>query len=356
MKKHKKEKILFVTPSFQSFILNDLNILEGQYEILINNYNWKNKKLAPIFLFRQVVFLLTSTFNAKFIIVSFGGYWSFFPALFGLLFKKKVFIILHGTDCASLPEISYGSLRIPLLRYFCKKSYEMASCLLPVSESLIRTDLNFSKSIINKKQGILNHFPRLKTPFHVIHNGLDPNFWQIDESVKRLPNQFFAVISAEQYYLKGADLILKIAPLYPECSFYIAGMEIPKGMENIPKNVGFLGKLNPNQLKTWYQSSTFYFQLSLFEGFGCALVEAMLCGCISIGSNVNHIPQIIGVTGFVLERKEADALKIIIDQCLDLTDIEERSLKSRRRMIENYTLHIRTRKLLEFLNNQQIKL
>ena len=352
MNKNRKDKLLFVTPSFQSFILNDLRILEEQYELVINNYNWKIKKLAPIFLFRQFFFMLTCTFRVKFIIVSFGGYWSFFPSLFGRLFRKKVFIILHGTDCASLPEVSYGSLRIPLLRYFCKKSYEMAACLLPVSESLMRTRLEFSPAIINKNQGVLSHFPNLKTPFHVIHNGIDPDFWNIASWVKRHPKQFFAVISADQFYLKGADLILEIAPYYKACTFCIGGMEMPITKKGIPENVTFLGKLTPNQLKVWYQSSTFYFQLSLFEGFGCALVEAMLCGCIPIGSNVNHIPKIIGETGFILDRKEVNALRTIIDQCLDSTNTEKGPLRSRKRMIEKYTLPIRTVEFQKFLTSQ----
>lgn len=69
------------------------------------------------------------------------------------------------------------------------------------------------------------------------------------------------------------------------------------------KNLKFLGRLSQQELSHWYRKVTFYFQLSLFEGFGCALCEAMLSGCIPIGSNVNNIPQIIAKNGEILNVK-----------------------------------------------------
>jgi glycosyltransferase involved in cell wall biosynthesis len=349
MKQVKKEKILFVAPSFQSFVLNDIKILEERYHVLLDKHPWQRKLFAPYYLCCQFFHLLVAAFSAKFIVVSFGGYWSYLPALLGKIYGKQVFIILHGTDCASIPEICYGSLRIPLLRYFCKRSYEMATCLLPVSESLIATKLGFNPAIRSANQGILNHFPGLKTPYHVIHNGLDADFWQIDTTTTRVRRRFFAVISSGQYALKGADLIVATAPLFIDCHFYIAGMGLPTELKNTPENVTFLGKLNPKDLLNWYQSSTFYLQLSSFEGFGCALVEAMLCGCIPIGSNVNHIPQIIGKSGFILEKKEVKAFQALINQCLEMNITEELHEAIRKRMADSYTLSIRSKKLHLFL-------
>ena len=41
------------------------------------------------------------------------------------------------------------------------------------------------------------------------------------------------------------------------------------------------------KLRNYYSKSQFHFQLSMYEGFGLALCEAMLCRCIPIGSSVN---------------------------------------------------------------------
>lgn len=40
------------------------------------------------------------------------------------------------------------------------------------------------------------------------------------------------------------------------------------------------------------------------EGLPNTLCEAMLCGCIPVGSEVNGIPLAIGETGFVIKKKD----------------------------------------------------
>ena len=61
-----------------------------------------------------------------------------------------------------------------------------------------------------------------------------------------------------------------------------------------------------------YNRHAFYLQMSMFEGFPNALCEAMQSGCIPIGSAVAAIPDIIGTTGYVLERKSADQLEALL--------------------------------------------
>jgi glycosyltransferase involved in cell wall biosynthesis len=104
--------------------------------------------------------------------------------------------------------------------------------------------------------------------------------------------------------LKGGDLILDIASRNKHLRFYIAGC-IKEDFEGIdvPKNLNFSGFLTKDELREEYSKSLFHFQLSIFEGVGLSLCEAMLCGCIPIGSSVNEITKIIGQSGFILEKK-----------------------------------------------------
>lgn len=345
-----KANIIFVTPSFQSFVKNDIIILQEYYNVTINHYPWQNKSLAPYYFILQFFSILKKILFVKYIIVSFGGYWSFWPSVLGKIFSKKVFIILHGTDCASIPEINYGSLRLPILKFICGISYKSAHCLLPVSESLANTELNFLPTLKNKKQGFQYHFPNLTTPFITINNGFLPESWPWGEPINRVPNSFLAVFSNEQYILKGGDLIFEIAAELPESIFFIAGMSKPKDMNNCPQNLIFLGRLSQFELSEWYRKSTFYFQLSLFEGFGCALCEAMLSGCIPIGSNVNNIPQIIADNGEILKIKRKKDLIELIKKIHKKKDLGDLSAKSRSHIIENYSIKLRKSKLLELLS------
>lgn len=344
-----KQKILFVTPSLQSFVKNDINLLSNRFNVVVNTYDWRKKNLAPLFILLQFLSIIRTLPAVKFTIISFGGYWAFFPCLLGKLFGKPTYIILHGTDCASIPELNYGSLRIPLLKWVCKKSYQWATALFPVSKSLEYTKTDFFSKDAEIKNGFRHHFPRLTTTSFTIPNGFDPEYWKPEEQTQREENAFLAVFSAVQFVLKGGDLICEIAQRFPQCQFRIVGMDKPEGMEKLSSNVSFLGKLDRKTLRSYYSRSGFYFQLSVFEGFGCALCEAMLCGCIPIGSKVNEIPEIIGDAGLILPFRNIDLLEKLMQNALDLGNKPELRQISRARVISKYSLENRKKLLFSLL-------
>lgn len=346
-----KPNLIFVCPSFPTFIRQDIEILSSHFSVTINHYNWHKKSLAPFFLFAQFFFLLFHLPKSDAVIVHFGGYWSLFPSLLGKIFNKPVYIVLHGTDCASIPELQYGSLRLPLLKWFCGNSYKLAKELLPVSESLV-----FSETyLINEPKGIKNgfkyHFPSLNTPFEVIPNGFDINFWTIDDTIRIEKITFIAVMSESQFVLKGGDLIVEAAGRFEGFLFFIAGMDKPVGLVS-PENLQFLGRLAPEVLRTFYQRSSFVLQLSIFEGFGCALCEAMLCGCIPIGSEVNEIPTIIGETGYLLNSRSINDLEKVIE--IATSSPIDKSFKNapRSRIIEKFRIEERAELLYKVLSKR----
>jgi glycosyltransferase involved in cell wall biosynthesis len=344
----RKRKLLFVAPFFPSFIRSDIRLLQEDYLVRINTYPWQHKSLAPLFFFLQFFSVLFGILRTDAVLISFGGYWSVWPVLFGKLLGKKTLIVLHGTDCASIPELGYGSLRIPLLKWACGLSYRHASALVPVSESLAGTELDFDPTVLHRFQGIRHHFPAITTSIHSVHNGFDPERWPFEHFENKAPDSFLAVMSAAQYRLKGGDLIATVAELCPNFTFSIVGMDAPGTTH--PANLHFLGKVSQEELARRYRQHRYYLQLSSFEGFGCALAEAMLSGCIPIGSSVNHIPRIIGSNGLVLEKKDPDKLCRLIDQLVNLKDPEKWALNARRRIVENYSLASRKQKLTQLLN------
>ena len=127
--------------------------------------------------------------------------------LLGKLFRKPVYIIIHGSDAVSFPEINYGSFRKKILSIVLNLCYKMADRLLPVSESLVYTENSFYKKNIILKQGFSVELPNLKTPYSVIYNGFDLEKWYLSNNKQ---NTFIAVFSESQFELKGGDLILAI--------------------------------------------------------------------------------------------------------------------------------------------------
>lgn len=349
-RKHDQKQILFIAPTKSSFIISDINLLSKHHKIKTHIISWDKKHLILLNFIRQFFFLAFNILSSKTIIVSFGGYWSFLPTLFGKIFKKHSFIILHGTDCASIPEINYGSLRKPLLKIFCHLSYKLAYQLLPVSKSLIETNNTFYDLDKQNKQGYSFHFPKLKTKNKVIFNGIDTGFWKQVENIKKDENRFIAVFSEKQYFLKGGDVILNLAKSLENHKFYIAGMDEPSNQDQKSANVLYLGKLSSEKLRDEYSKSTYYLQLSIYEGFGCSLCEAMSCGCIPIGSSVNIIPKIIGESGIIIEKRNIVELEA---KTLQLIKSENQYLLSnhaRMNIINNYDISIRENQLINLLN------
>ena len=136
----KKKRIIFIYPSLYTFIQTEIALLSNDFHLISINQKWSNKILLPFNFVIQFFFLILNLHKVDVILISFGGYSSFLPSMLGNLFRKKVAIVVHGTDCVSFPEINYGNLRKPLLRYFTKKSYQWASIMLPVSQSLVYTE------------------------------------------------------------------------------------------------------------------------------------------------------------------------------------------------------------------------
>ncbi len=343
-----KPKLLFIAPRINGFIQNDIELLQDHYDLKVSAYSWYKKSLIPINLIRQLFSLLLTLRRYDKLLIHFGGYWSLIPALLGSKFNIPVYIVLHGTDTASIPSLSYGSLRKPLLRFFCKWSYHFAFRLLPVSESLIRIENQFLNE--PSPQGVRHYFPKNKTPYTVIHNGLMVDYWASKQTSKK-PNSFITVFTMDQFFLKGGDLIIEVAYERPAIDFCIVGITKQQfeklGLEK-PINVEFMGILDKSALRKAYSNHQFHLQLSAFEGFGLALCEAMLGECIPIGSSVNMIPDIIGDTGYIVMKKEKNMLLNSIDNAISAST-QNMGKRARERIIDRFSNDKRTEALLKVL-------
>ncbi|MFZ2286405.1 MAG: glycosyltransferase family 4 protein [Bacteroidales bacterium] len=352
-----KEKILYIYPESSTFIQRDINFLSRKFEVIVPGHDWKSKPATPLNFLRQFVFLSRHLQGSMAVFVMFGGYWSFLPALAGRITGRPVYIIPGGTDCVSFPSLKYGSLRKPVMRAFIRWSFRLCKGLLPVDASLVRSDNIYHRGSGNSLQGYRHFFPEIKTPFRVIHNGFDPDFFASDPDAK-IKDTFIAiapVTSMMRVRVKGIDLLMFLAGQFSQCSFRVIGMsdKIMRQLGPIPANVTVHPFLPQSEFRTFLAESQFVLQLSVSEGFPNALSEAMLCHCIPVGSAVGAIPEIIGETGFLVKSAEKDYLIKMFSEIL-ATDSGERrklGLKARQRIVENFHISKREKAFFEVLAN-----
>lgn len=348
-----KQKLLHIYPEEYSFVRNDSIILENQYKVINLKFGTKNT-LIPLYFIKQLFQLIIQISSTDKILIQFGGYHSLIPTFIGKIFNIKVFIIVHGTDACSFPEINYGILRKKALRMFCYLSYKYCHKILPVSESLVYTENTYYCPNQTLKFGLKASFPKLdENKISVVYNGVDLAKWEAINQ-KEINHTFITVAGGQSIneIRKGIDLIINYAKELPNCTFIIVGLKDVL-TEYKKDNITFVPKTSQQTLQKLFNSSTFYLQLSIFEGFGLALCEAMLCGCIPIVSNVNIMPKIIGDSGFILQKRDKTEFIQLITHITktDVFKLNALQQKTSNEIKTNFPLTKRENRLLEVLNS-----
>jgi len=344
------DKLLYFFPVRATFVESDRKILAGRYQVESFWFDGRKKSRTPLLFLKQLAFLLRHGFSAGVLVSHFSGYHSLLPSLWGFVFRKPHYIILNGTECNNFPEFNYGYLRKPLLYRCSSWSLKLARRLLPVSESLVFSRYTYMPARY-PEQGLRAFYPGLKTPVTVIHNGVDPEKFLLPAVDERTVNSFITVAAGWQdpnrSAIKGVDLFLDLAKRLPEARFTLVGGVAGSGPA-LPSNVVHVPHVSPEALARLLQRNAFYLQLSVSEGFGIALAEAMLCGCIPIVSNVGVLPEIAGDAGYVLDHRDIETLEGLVRVAMT-THRKQDSMAYREHMLARYSLEARQMALLKVI-------
>ena len=344
------KKLLYFFPVKTSFVAADHDILSKNY--IVSSFYFKPlpKWKTPYYFLVQFIFILFKLHRAKVMFSHFSGYHSFLPALFSKLFKIPHYIVLNGTECNNFPEIHYGYLGHPLLFWFSKKSLQWSTRLFPVSKSLVSAEYAYTNTNFSS-QGYMHFYKNILTPHTVIHNGISPHLFVIDPGIKKVECSFITVAAGldhgKRRILKGLDLIVELAKLTPEYHFTFIGGKKPLDLD-LPANITLMDFIPHDQLSPIYNKHQFYLQLSVSEGFGISVCEAMLCGCVPIVSNVGILPDLAGEHGYVLSEKNVEKLLSIVRRAISEYN-HENTLDYRKHVMENFSMKLREEKLLEAL-------
>ncbi len=197
--------------------------------------------------------------------------------------------IVGGFEFANFPDLRYGNMISRRMRFITKWVWKRADALLYVDPSL---EDEATRAFGSPGRA------------HVIPTGYDSSFWTPGERER----QAVAVTvchaeTAQRLILKGVDLYLEVAKANRDIEFHVVG-KLPPGTrpESFGDNVVADGWLGAEPLRDLYRRAKVYCQFSLHEGLPNAVCEAMLCGCVPIGTRVNGIPTAVGDAGFLVDR------------------------------------------------------
>lgn len=253
-------------------------------------------KLLKRVLWADVVFCWFANINA------------FFSVLFSILLRTKSLVVVGGYDAAYLPEIDYGLFVHPWTRMLTRFVYKHVDKILVVDAAL-------------KKDIIKNTNLNIENKITVAPTGYDPNKWQPGNADRE--NLVITVGAVERSNLKrkGFETFVKAAKYLPDVKFALIGKYLDDSVHYLKSiassNVDFTGFVSDTELLRFYQRAKVYCQLSIYEGLPNSLCEAMLCGCIPVGTTYCGIPTAIGNTGFYVPYGDVEATFEGIKKALD---------------------------------------
>jgi glycosyltransferase involved in cell wall biosynthesis len=117
--------------------------------------------------------------------------------------------------------------------------------------------------------------------------------------------------------------------------------------ELAPENVEFTGWLSDEALHDAYRRAAVYVQASKHEGFGLAVAEAMLAGCVPVVMDVTAMPEVVGDAGVLISSQEPDAVAGGVREALERGP--EASREARRRILSEFPLERRREGLLRIV-------
>jgi glycosyltransferase involved in cell wall biosynthesis len=348
-----KPKLLFIYLHPSPFVLDDLAFLNTSYEVRPFHFDACRARSASgmlRLLWAQWRWLQRELAQAQLVLGWFVDYHMALPVTLARRWHIPVAVILGGFDCRCLPPkegVFCSSWRAAVARYV----YRRASLLLPVSARLI--EMPATAWTGGLAQGVRAWVPRLHTPFAVIPTGYDPAFWPMGPEQRSPVVRTVAFVDSERVvYCKGIDLLFQVARQLPEVSFEVIG--VAPAVQSLvqrhyapPPNVVLRPPVPRTALPAIYAETSVYVQLSRAEGLPNALCEAMLCGCIPVGSSVFGIPEVIGDAGIVVDKPDPEVIARAIQQALSLGT--EWRHRARKRIVTHFSRERREAALLEAL-------
>lgn len=180
------------------------------------------------------------------------------------------------------------------------------------------------------KQDVIEHLAADESKVRIVYNGVDRIERVKEEDVlvswrsrMGLTREFFFCLGmVPRKNVKRSLKAFCHSGLWREMDFVFAGtdggiLEEYKQLAEdlgIGKSVKFWGIVDEESLRFLYSSATAFVFPSLFEGFGLPVLEAQMCGCPVIASNVSALPEVLGDSSLLVDPYSVQDISLAMDR------------------------------------------
>jgi glycosyltransferase involved in cell wall biosynthesis len=267
----------------------------------------------------------------------FASWHTFFPITLAWLLRKPSVLVIGGFDTANMPDIGYGHQRGGLRRSASRWIFRRASRLI--------TNSNYSLSEIERNTPIA---PARVT---VVRHGV-PDSFGAEPGEKERVALTVGAIDRTTLVQKGQMPFVQAARELPDVRFVFAGKWLDDGVDELravaPPNLELTGWLSDEDLNAAYRRAAVYVQASRHEGFGLAVAEAMLAGCVPVVMNVTAMPEVVGDAGVLIESQQPAAVADGVRRALDMGPGASR--RARERILTTFPMQSRREGILRVVD------
>jgi glycosyltransferase involved in cell wall biosynthesis len=321
-------RLLYVHSRKASFVAIDREILAERFQI--EDLYQPGRVPDVLRVFRGVL-------RADLVFGWFANWHTFLPVTLAWLLRKPSVMVIGGFDTANMPDIGYGHQRGGLRRHASRWIFRRATRLI--------THSIYSLSEIERNTPIP---PERVT---VVHLGVPDPFGEEPGTKDRMALTVGA-IDRTTLVQKGQLPFVLAARELPNVRFVFAGKWLDDAVEELravaPPNLELTGWLSDGDLNAAYRRAAVYVQASRHEGFGLAVAEAMLAGCVPIVMNVTAMPEVVGDAGVLIESPEPAAVADGISQALAMGP--DAAARARERILTAFPMERRREGILRVVD------
>jgi glycosyltransferase involved in cell wall biosynthesis len=320
-----RPRILFVVPSDASFIRVDREVLAERWPVEV----WKQPgKVTNLFR------LLPMLRRADVVVGWWASWHTFWAFTLAPLLRKPSLLIVGGFDTANMPDIGYGFQQGGPRQWLSRWVMRRATKLV--------TNSNYSRGEIERNIG----FPPERV--EVVHHGVPDPYGELpDDASRRRMALSVGFVTRPNLEIKGQRAFVEAAAELPDVEFVLAGPWKDDAVEGLramaTPNVTFTGWLEQEDLERLFREASVYVQPSHHEGFGIAVAEAMLAGCVPVVTAAGALPEVVADAGVQVPSDEPAAVAAGIREALDAGPEARR--RARERILTAFPVDVRRRGL-----------
>jgi glycosyltransferase involved in cell wall biosynthesis len=304
------KRILYVHSRKASFVQIDRELLAERYEL---------EDLYQPGRLPNPVKVIGGVLRADLVFGWFASWHTFLPITLARLLRKPSVLVIGGFDVANMPDIEYGHQQGGLRKWASRWIFRRATRLV--------TNSYYSLEEIERNTPIP---PEQVT---VVHHGVPDPFGELPSGPKRRVALTVGAVDRGTLVQKGQLPFARASRELPDVQFVLAGKWLDEAVDELRaaggSNLELTGWLSDEQLLDAYRVAAVYVQASRHEGFGLAVAEAMLAGCVPVVMNVTAMPEVVGDAGVLIESQDAEAVAVGIRAALELGPAASRAARER---------------------------